>query len=246
MRVSDDSRAMDARRLRAAAAAGALATAIAVCTPADAQLPLPTAVLTTPVTAVTGVVGAVVTPTTQAVTGAVDQALATVGSATGGQLPTGTLDQLLSGVGPAQRASGGSSGVSGGGGSTVTIDTRAPKAVVTLLSRLQRVGQTGRLQVRVSLDEPGIVALRGTLRPGLRRHLPRALRRAPYLRRDVQIPSTVLAYNSPGALIVTISVNRTAQRILNRARDARLTLALLAADVAHNQAGATVLRHVPR
>jgi hypothetical protein len=220
------------------ALAVALAAALGAAATAGAQLPAPATAPPDPVSAVTSVVGGVVTTTTQAVTGTVDQVL---GGAPGATLPAATLDQLLG-------AGGASSTTASGGTSTsgTTVDVRAPKARVTLLSRLRTVGRSGRLRLRISLDEQGIVAMRGTLRPGLRRRLPRALARRRYSRRAVRIPTTVLAYRRPGALTVTIVVSRTAQRMLGRARDARLDLRLLAADLARNQAASRVLRHVPR
>ncbi|HEU4978274.1 MAG TPA: hypothetical protein VFT42_05225 [Solirubrobacteraceae bacterium] len=243
---------------RAALVAAVLTGALALAGAADAQLPLQLPSAPAPVSTVTSTVGGVVTGTTQQVTGTVDQVLS---GTTGVTLPTGTLDQLLGSSGVQGKDSGGTgtttspgttgggtgatSGAGAGGGATV-VDVRAPKARVTLLSRLRRVGRTGKLRLRISLDEPGIVALRGTLKPGLRRKLPRALRRQRYSRRSTRIPSTVLAYRRAGSLTVTIAVSRTAERMLNRARDARLDLRLLAADVARNQAGARVLRHVRR
>jgi hypothetical protein len=231
---------------RAALAAAALVVAGAGAGAAHAQLPLPTPPLPDPVSTITSTVGGVVTGTTQQVTGTVDQVL---NSTVGVTLPTDTLDQLLGAAGAAPKdASGTSSGTTPGtpAPAGAVLDARPPKATVTLLSRLRGVGTTGRLRLRISLDEPGIIALRGTLRPGLRRALPRALRRLPYSRRAVSIPSTVLAYKQAGSLIVTIAVSRTAQRMFNRARDARLDLRLLAADLARNQAGARVLRHIAR
>jgi hypothetical protein len=223
----------------------AVVVALAAAGVADAQLPI-SVTTSDPVSTVTSTVGGVVTGTTQEVTGAVDQVL---GGGTGATLSTGTLDQLLGAGGTSSTKTSGGSTTTPSAGSTAggtTVDARAPKARMTLLSRLRRVGRTGRLRLRISLDEPGIVALRGTLRPGPRRHLPRALRRQPYSRRAVRIPATVLAYRRAGSLVVTIAVSRTAERMLNRARDARLDLRLLAADVAHNQAGSRVLRHVRR
>ena len=240
----------------ARAALAAAVAALAAASAADAQLALPTAPLSDPVSTVTSTVGGVVTGTTPTVSGTVDQVLS---GTSGGTLPTSTLDQLLGQSGTSSTkdssgsgttttdgsGSGTSTGTGSGGGATV-VDVRAPKARVTLLSRLRTVGRTGRMRLRISLDEPGIVAMRGTLKPGLRRKLPRALRRQRYSRRSTRIPSTVLAYRRAGSLTVTISVSRTAQRMLNRARGARLDLRLLAADPAHNQAGSHVLRHVRR
>lgn len=233
---------------RAAIAAAVIAGSLAIAPAAGAQLPLSLPSAPAPVTTVTSVVGGVVTGTTQTVTSTVDQVLG--GATPGTTLPSGTLDQLLGQSGSSStKASGGGTTTSTGsgpaGGGTV-VDARAPKATVTLLSRLRRVGRTGRLLLRISLDEPGIVAMRGTLKPGVRRRLPAALRRQRYSRRSVRIPSTVLAYRRPGSLVVTIAVSRTAERMLNRARDARLDLRLIAADVARNQAGSRVLRHVRR
>ena len=220
---------MTRRSTRAWAAAALTGGALLASTgPANAQLGLPlgsvgqivTDVGTTVggvlpvgggvVTGVTGTVGGIVTGATGTVTGVVDDVLAGGG---GGLLSGGALDSLLGtlgvvpggvgGVGGAGGAGGPAGSVVGGSGSGV-IDARSPNVKFTVLSRLSRIAKTGRIPVRVSTDEAGIVAFRGSVRPGKALKKSRTARRAAAAK-PIKFPSAVLAYRKAGALRVTIS-----------------------------------------
>jgi hypothetical protein len=158
----------------------------------------------------------------------------------------GPLTSLLSTLGP--RAAPGTLGgptVIGSGvvPGTNTIDARPPVIKVEVLSLLRRTGKTGRLQIRLTADEPAVAGMSGNVKPGK----PRKKRfRARGFQKQISLKTAVLVFRKPGALTVTVAVARGAQRRLNRARDARLTLGLIASDVFGNQAGGRALRHVKR
>ena len=63
-------------------------------------------------------------------------------------------------------------------------------------------------------------------------------------RKPVKFPSVVLAYRKAGALKLTIQFSRKAQRNLRHGYNARLTLSMLAVDVARNQQKRLVKRIV--
>ena len=121
-------------------------------------------------------------------------------------------------------------------------DLRAPGVAVRVLSRARRAAQTGRLRVAVRIDEPGVVALAAALRPGAKvrsargRHWRGVIHGAPV----VQVLAT------PGEHVVALKLPRENRRHLGRARDARVSLAVLGADAARNQVGFRVKRTVGR
>lgn len=266
---------MTSRSLRAAAVGALTAGALLAPTaPAGAQLGLPlpdvgqivtqvgdTAGGALPVgggvvTGATGTVGGIVSGTTGTVTGTIDHVLGNVlGGAVGGLLPSGTLDSLLGvlGVAPLGGA-GGPGGASGAGGGAATpgaggfvVDARSPNARFTVLSRLSRIAKTGRIPLRVTTDEAGIVAFKGSVRPGKARKGAKGKRAAKAVsRKPIQFPSAVLAFRKAGSLRVTIQLSRRAQRKLGKVRDARMSLAVLTADLARNQGKATTKRVVRR
>jgi hypothetical protein len=101
-----------------------------------------------------------------------------------------------------------------------TADTRAPRVKLKLLSRFAWVARTGRLKVRVTSDEQGVVAVGGTARV---RH------------KVLHLRASVLGYRSAKAKTATVELPRAALRELARARSVRLSLQALAVDVARNQ-----------
>jgi hypothetical protein len=244
---------------RPAALAAAATVSLALAAPAGAlPVPLPTLpvvgeiVSTTTTTVdsllpgvggvvsdVTGTVGGVLTGATSTVTGAVDAAIGNVTSGTAGRLNPEALSALLGTLGttPAQ------SGVVGGTGNTV--DARSPNALFRVASRLKTVARTGKLRLRVHSDEAGIVAFSATARPGVARRT-KSGRRLKVSRKPLHFPSAVLAYRQAGWLRVTISLSRRAQRALGRARDARMSLAIVTADVARNQGSSRVKKKIRR
>jgi hypothetical protein len=212
----------------------AAAALLAVPAAVGAQLNLP---LPTP-GPVPDPVGGVITQTTAAVDQVVGQVLG------GGlpQLPTGTVDQLLGSLG----APAGNGPVVGPGGAIVT-DARPPVMKIKVLSTVRRIGRTGTLRLRISTDEASVVAMGGTIRPGIKRRLAsRRARAQRYSRKPIHFPAVVLGYRQAGALTVTIRFSRGARRMLGRGRNARISIALAAVDVARNQATNHVKRIVRR
>ena len=189
------------------------------------------------VTGVTGTVGGLVTGTTSTVTGALQGTLDQVTGTAGGLLTPSLLDQLLA---PLTGSAAGAPipGSTGSTGSSpyAMVDARSPNAQFRVLYGLKNVGRTGKLRVRVSLDEPGVVIFSPTVRPGRQtKAARRAHRRARYSRRPIHFPTAALAFRSAGALRVTIRLSRRVQRRLGQARDGRMALALVTADLARNQ-----------
>jgi hypothetical protein len=218
----------------------AVAGALALTPAAQAQLPLPNAV-----DQVTGLVGGLAPAAPAPVGDALDQLLA-------GGLPTldpGALDGLLGTLGlpvSGNRAGAPGSGAAGTvlGATNGVVDGRAPTVSVSVLSHLRVVRRTGRMVVRVVAGEPSVVALAGTVRPGVR--LRRYGRRTKGFRTPVKVKRALLAFRRQGPLRVTVSLSRSAQKRLGQARDARVSLAVYAVDVARNQATRNVKRHVQR
>jgi hypothetical protein len=195
------------------------------------------------VTGVTGTVGGVVGGVQSTVTGLVDQTLGGVlGGATGGLLPANVLDNLL---GTLLANSSGVPGASGNGapivlaGGSVTpggvvIDASAPRPTVKVLTKLKAIGSSGKMRMEIRTNEPGIVAVAGSVRPGV------AVKKAgakavKHSRKLIKVPSIVLGYRQAGKLVVTVKLSRAAQRTLGRSKDARMSIGTLASDVFKNQ-----------
>src|SRR4051794_3201374 len=173
------------------------------------------------------------------VTGTIDDLLGTLGTATapdGGGSPSGG-----SGVGTSGSGGAGGGDISSGTGSSgdatgaktapgappspAALDTRAPRVKLKVRSSFAWVARTGRLKVRVTSDEPGVVAVGGTLR----------------VRGKVtRLRAGVLGYRSPRTLTATLKLPRAALRSLARARNVRLSLNAIAVDVARNRRTATL------
>jgi hypothetical protein len=225
----------------------ATAGALTLVPAAQAQLPLPLPDATGVVGQVTGLAGGLAPAAPAPVQQALDSLLA-------GGLPSldpGALDGLLGKLGVPAAAGGNRAGVGGAGGAGSVIGTtngvvdgRAPTASVTVLSHLRVVRRTGRMVVRVTSSEPSVVALAGTVRPGTK--LKRYGRSTRSFRAPVKVKRALLAFRRQGALRVTISLSRSAQKRLGQARDARLSLAVYAVDVARNQVTRNLKRHVTR
>src|SRR3954469_21747585 len=176
-----------------------VAAALALATPAaaSAQLGLPLPPLPDPIQTVTDTlpdpVSGVVDTVTGTVGGVVDTVNDTTGGATGGvtdtigqtvdqvlggtlgELPTGTIDDLLGAAGlNGLNGANGQPGVTVLPDGTVVVDKRPPTTKVTVLNHNRTVGRSGRLSLRISSDEPSVVALVGTVKPGRAWHLSRA------------------------------------------------------------------------
>jgi hypothetical protein len=199
------------------------------------------------VTGVTGTVGGVVTGVQSSVTGLLDQTLGGVlggvTGITGGVLPVPVLNNLLgtvlsnsSGV-PGATGKGGAIVLAGGsvtpGG--VVVDASAPRPTVKILTKLRAIGSTGKMRMEIATNEPGIVAVAGTVRPGAAIARKGAKKAAKHSRKLINVPSIVLAYRQAGKLIVTVKLSRAAQRSLGASRNARMSVGTIASDLFKNQ-----------
>lgn len=149
-------------------------------------------------------------------------------AAASGTLPQVTVVRLLGLLGPSAGAAG------------ATSDGRAPKVVVTALSRLGSTGRTGKVKLRVTSSEPSVVVLGGTIRPG------KARKGSVNSRKPIHFRAVTLAFRKAGALQVTVVLSRKAQRHLGAARDGRLSVQALAVDLARNQSRVAVKRSLRR
>jgi hypothetical protein len=187
---------------------------------------------------VTGTVGGVVDTATGATGGVTDTVGQTVDDVLGGtvgQLPTDAIDGLLGTAGlNGLNGAPGAPGVTVLPDGTVLVDSRAPVTKVTVLNRNRTVGRNGKLRLRISSDEPSVVALAGTIRPGRAWKLHgKAAKR--HSRKAVKIPRVVLAYRKAGALLLTIQFSSQAQRNIRQSYNSGVKLTLIAVDVARNQ-----------
>jgi hypothetical protein len=238
----------------------AAAVALAIPVAAGAQLGLPLPPVPDPVQTVTGSTPAVPDPlagvvdtVTGTVGGVVDTVTNTTGDPTGGvvdtvgqtvdqvlggtlpQLPTGTVDDLLGAAG--LNGLNGANGAPGQPGvkvlpdGTVVVDKRPPTTKVTVLNRNRTVGRSGKLSLKITSDEPSVVALVGTVKPGRKWHA----RGKSHSRKAIKIPKVVLAYRQAGALKLTIQFSSLAQRNIRHSYNSTMKLSLVAIDVARNQ-----------
>jgi hypothetical protein len=198
---------------------------------------------------VTGTAGGVIGGIQDSVSGVVDS---TLGGVLGGDLlalPNGAIDALLgtllsnSTVGTPGRGGPNVSntivlgnGKLGPGG--VILDASAPRSTVKILSRLKAIGKNGKMRMEIKIDEPGIVAVAGKLRPGVLLEPKRAERKdakAKHSRKLIKVPSIVLGYRKAGKLTVTVQLSRAAQRALAISKNARMSVGTVAVDVFRNQ-----------
>lgn len=218
------------------------------------------------VTETTGTVGGIITGGTQSVDDVVDQTvggildgsdLGTVvgpdapgGGSDGGLLPTDALTALLQTVGIPLLGS--APGMVTNADGSVTIDTRAPGVTFKVLSRLRNVKRSGKLKLQVATDEPGIVALTSTVRPGRKAKARRKAKKSArasavkHSRKVIHIPAATLGFRKAGALTVTVQLSKTARRNLGNARNARISVGLLAADAARNQTRSRIRKTITR
>lgn len=218
------------------------------------------------VTETTGTVGGIITGTTGTVETVVDETLGGIldgsglgtvvgpntggGGANGGLLPTDALTQLLGTLGIP--ISGGTAGQVTNADGTITVDSRAPGVTFTVLSKLRSVKKDGKLKLQVATDEPGVVAFTSAVRPGAAVKAKKArkgVKRKPapkHSRKLIKVPAVTLGFRKAGKLRVTVQLSKTAQRNLGNARNARISVGLLASDAARNQARTRVKRAVKR
>jgi hypothetical protein len=127
------------------------------------------------------------------------------------------------------------------------VDARAPNARIRVLSGLKSVGRTGKLRLRVSLDEPGLAVFGTNVRPGAQTKRARRLHpHSRYSRKVVHFPTAALAFRNSGALNVTIRLSRRVQRRLGQARDGRMSLSVVTADLGRNQSASRQKKHLHR
>lgn len=197
------------------------------------------------ITGVTGTVGGVVGGVEDTITGTVDQTLGGVLSGGGGLLPAGVLDDLLGTLLANSTAAPGTpgTGTSGGpivltGGSAtpwgIVLDAAAPRPRVKVLSRLKAIGKNGKMRMEIRTNEPGIVAVASTLRPGVAVKK-KGAKAVKHSRKVIKVPAIVLGYRKAGKLVVTVKLSRAAQRALGRSKAARMSVGTLASDVFRNQ-----------
>lgn len=262
-------------RVLCTATAGVVAVALAAG-PASAQLGLPLPGLgrvvqdlgTTVdnllptqgvVTTVTGSAGGVLSGVQQTVTGTVGSALdGVLGGSTAQPLPAATLDQLLAALGLTAGPAGQQTADGHGAGTVAApsgtplqggvVDAAAPEPTFTVLTTLRRIHKTGSLKLRVTSNEPGIVAVGGAIRPGaaVKKAGKRKTRAVKHDRRLIKFPAAVLAYRKAGSLTMTIKLGKPARRTLGASRNGRISLAVIAADVYRNQASGYEKRKLKR
>jgi hypothetical protein len=191
---------------------------------------------------VTGTVGGVVNTVddttggaTGGITDTVGQTVDQVLGGTLGELPTGTIDGLLGAAGlNGLNGANGQPGVTVMPDGTVVVDKRAPVTKVTVLNRNRTVGRSGKVSLRISSDEPSVVALLGSVKPGRAWRLHgKAARR--HLSKAIRIPKVVLAYRRAGSLKLTIQFSSRAQRTIRQSYNSTIRMTLVAVDVARNQ-----------
>ncbi len=198
------------------------------------------------VTGVTGTVGGVVGGVQTSVTGLLDQTLGGVlDGVVGGLLPEDVLNNLLgtllsnsSGV-PGATGSGPGTTIVLAGGSVgpggVILDASAPRPTVKVLTKLKAIGSSGKMRMQITTNEPGIVAVAGSVRPGLAVKAKKGAKKVAHSRKLIKVPSIVLGYRKAGKLVVTVKLSRAAQRALGTSKNARMSVGTVASDLFKNQ-----------
>jgi hypothetical protein len=168
--------------------------------------------------------------------GIVDHTAGTVLDGGRGALPDDAVTTLLQLYMPA------TAGAAGGDAGAAAGDAVAPHASVAVLSRLRHVARTGVLRLLVGSNEPGIVVVKGSIRPG-----PAVRGRGrSHARRLVRFQARVVPFRLPGKVQVRVKLPRAARIALGRSRNARLNVATIAADLQRNQRTDYVVRQVKR
>ena len=129
-------------------------------------------------------------------------------------------------------------------GTAGTADRRAPMATVRIVSRLSQVARMRRLRLEVRSDEAGVVALASTIRPGSKRR--GVAKRVKHKRSVIHMPTVVLAFRQAGKLTVDLRLKAADAARLGRSKNGRMSVGLLTADVARNQASERLKRHLRR
>ena len=211
-------------------AAGLCVTGLlAAPSPASASLPVPDLPIQLPLPGDTAPLPSALDPILDSLASAVPTAPTVSTSAPA--LPGAPISGQSAGVAPAE-----SDLPVAPTAAVVPVDAHAPSVRVSVGSRLRRAALSGRLKLHVTASEPGVVALGVLARPVVRGRVAPLMRFAP----------VVLAYRQAGRLTASLRLSRGQRRALRRARGARLSLTVLAVDVARNQATFAVRRRVRR
>ncbi|MDQ3723692.1 MAG: hypothetical protein M3376_11675, partial [Actinomycetota bacterium] len=117
----------------------------------------------------------------------------------------------------------------------VLLDASAPRPTVKVLSKLKQVGKSGRMKLEIRTDEPGVVALASSVRPGATIKAKNGQKAGKVSRKLIKVPQIVLGYRKAGTLNVTVKLSRAAQRTLGRVKDAKMSVGTIAVDVWKNQ-----------
>ena len=118
----------------------------------------------------------------------------------------------------------------------LVLDASAPRSTVKVLSKLKQVGKSGKMRLEIKTNEPGVIALASTVRPGAAVKAKPGAKATKVSRKLIKIPQIVLGYRKAGRLTVTVRVSRAAQRTLGKVKDARMSVGTIAVDVWKNQA----------
>jgi hypothetical protein len=200
------------------------------------------------ITGVTGTVGGVISGVQDNVSGVLDETLGGIIGGGGGLLPDDVLGTLLGTLLANSSAAPGTPGFGGPGaggpivlaGGTygpggVVLDASAPRSTVTVLSRLKQVGKTGKMKLRITTDEPGVIVLKSNVRPGATVKAKKGSKATKVSKKLIKIPQIVLGYRKAGTLDVTVKLSRAAQRSLGKVKDAKMSVGTIAVDIWQNQ-----------
>jgi hypothetical protein len=201
------------------------------------------------ITGVTGTVGGVIGGVQDTVAGTLDETLGGILGGGGGLLPDDVLGSLLGTLLANSSAAPGTPGLGGpnaggpivlsggtlGPNGQISLDASAPRSTVTVLSKLKQVGKTGKMKLRITTNEPGVVALKSTVRPGATIKAKKGAKAAKVSKKLIKIRQIVLGYRKAGKLDVTVKLSRAAQRSLGKVKDAKMSVGTIAVDVWKNQ-----------
>src|SRR4051794_11517066 len=225
-------------------ALAALGASLALAPAAHAQLPVPDPT--------GGVVGQVLGTVPAPVSSVLDNVLATGQGLLDPSTLGGLLGQLPTGSAPASGPGAAAPGAPGAPAGAVlapggVIDARPPTVSVKVLSHLHAIRSARHLTLRFTTSEPSLVAFTGSVRPGRqlkRKGTHRA--RAAAFRTPITFPRSMLAFRRKGSLQVKIAMSRSQLTRLSRARNARLSIALIGVDASRNQVARRLKLQVKR
>jgi hypothetical protein len=220
----------------------ALGASLALAPAANAQLPVPDPT--------GGLVGQVLGTVPAPVSSALDNVLATGQGLLDPSTLGGLLGELPIGSAPASGGSGTAAPGAPAGAVLApggVIDARPPTVSVKVLSHLHSIRSARHLTLRFTTSEPSLIAFTGSVRPGRQLKRKRTHRaKAAAFRTPITFPRSLLAFRRKGSLQVKIAMSRSQVTRLSRARNARLSLALIGVDAARNQAARRLKLQIKR